>query len=184
MLATRLRLAVHAIRHAQVWARLGRSMRSERGVSLPEILVATVIAASVVGLLGTSVYQFFRATSDGRDHLGVQNSLRNAALWLGRDASEAQSFTAGSGPTYGTLNTGDPSIKYRYTYDPGQKTLVRVALLDDVPQTTQAIARNIEAQGDVTFSVNGGLLTVTLTATSPDGSVSQDMTLNLAMRVR
>jgi hypothetical protein len=176
--------AIRGIGRAPTWARLGRLARSEDGVSLPEILVATVIAASVAGLLGTTVYQFFRATTDGRNHLAVQNSLRTASLWLGRDATEAQSFSPGSGTTYGTFITGEPSIKFRYSYDAGEKALVREALLNDVPQTTQAVARDIQSQGDVVFSVNGGLLTISMTATSPDGVASEDMALNLAMRVR
>ena len=172
------------IRRSSTWARATRLARSERGVSLPEILVATVIAASVAGLLGTAVYQFFRATTDGRNHLTVQNSVRNASLWLGRDATEAASFSPGAGTTYGTFVTGEPSIKYRYSYDNGQKALVREYLLDDVAQMTQIVARNIENQSDVVFSVNSGLLTVAITATSPDGDASEDMALNLAMRVR
>jgi hypothetical protein len=153
-------------------------------MSLPEVLVATVIAASVAGLLGTTIYQFFRTTTDGRDHLAVQNSIRNASLWLGRDATEAESFSPGTGTIYGTFITGEPSIKFRYSYDAGQKALVREALLDDVVQTTQAVARNIKSQDDVTFSVNSDLLTVTITATSPDGNAAEDMALDLAMRVR
>lgn len=172
------------IRRAPTWARLTRWARSERGASIPEILVATVIAASVAGLLGTAVYQFFRATTDGRNHLATQNSVSNASLWLGRDATEAGSFSPGSGTTYGTFITGEPSIKFRYSYDASQKALVREYLLDDVVQTTQAVARNIENQSDVVFSVNNDLLTVTITATSPDGDVSEDMALDLAMRVR
>jgi Tfp pilus assembly protein PilV len=172
------------IQRSPAWARLARLVRSERGISIPEILVATVIAASVAGLLGTVVYQFFRATTDGRNHLAVQNSVRNVSLWLGRDATEAQSFSPGSGTTYGTFITGEPSIKFRYSYDGSQKALVREYLLDDVVQTSQVVARNIENQSDVVFSVNSGLLTVTLTATSPNGEATEDMALNLAMRVR
>ncbi len=179
-----VRRAFTGTRRHSIWARLESLARSERGISLPEILVATVIAASVAGLLGTTVYQFFRATTDGRNHLAVQNSVRNASLWLGRDATEAQSFSPGFGTTYGTFITGEPSIKFRYSYDAGQKALVREYLLDDVVQSSQAVARNIDDQNDVVFSVNSGLLTVTITATSPDGDVSEDVALNLAMRVR
>lgn len=179
-----LRRASAGVRRLSIWARLEPLARSERGVSLPEILVATVIAASVAGLLGTIVYQFFLATTDGRDHLAVQNSVRNASLWLGRDVTEAQSFSPGSGTTYGTFVTGEPSIKFRYSYNAGEKALVREYLLDDVVQTSQAVARSIESQSDVVFSVNGRLLTVTITATSADGDVSEDIALNLAMRVR
>lgn len=165
-------------------ARAAHRLRSEQGVSLPEILVATVIAASVAGLLGTAVYQFFVVTGEGRNHLTAQNGLRDSSLWLGRDAAEAQSFTPGSGTTYGTLLSGDPSIKFRYSYDAGKNALVREELLNDVVQSTTVVARGIQSQGDASFAVSGSLLTVSLVATSPDGSVSKSATLNLAMRVR
>jgi type II secretory pathway component PulJ len=184
MIAGGVRHISSRIRRWSAWARLVGLAHSERGISVPEILVATVIAASVAGLLGTTVYQFFRATTDGRNHLAVQNSLGNASLWLGRDATEAGSFSPGSGSTYGTFITGEPSIKFRYSYDAGQRALVRESLLDDAVETTQAVARNIESQSDVVFSVDNALLTITITATSPDGNVSETTTLNLAMRVR
>jgi len=171
-------------RRSPTRAWLARLAHSEQGVSLPEILVATVIAASVAGLLGTAVYQFFVVTGQGRNHLTVQNGLRDSSLWLGRDAAEAQSFTAGSGTTYGTFLSGDPTVKFRYVYDAAEKALVREELLNDVVQSTTIVARGIESQGDVSFAVNGSLLTVSVTASSPDGTVSEDVTLNLAMRVR
>jgi len=173
-----------ALRRSRSLARLARLVRSERGVSIPEILVATIIAASVAGLLGTTVYQFFLITTDGRKRLTVQNNLRGASLWLGRDVPEAQTFTPDSGAVYGTLLSGDPSIKFRYSYNTGQKTLVREELLNDVVQSTVVAARDIASQGDIVFSASGSLLTVSITVTGPGGGPSGSETLKLAMRVR
>jgi hypothetical protein len=55
-------------------------------------------------------------------------------------------------------------------------------LVSGNPTNTQQIARNIAAQGDVTFSLSGTLLTVTITSTS--ATLSESATLNASMRVR
>ncbi len=160
-----------------------RSIQSDRGTTIPELMISMVIAASVAGLIGTAVFQFFVVTSHGNDRLAVLQSLQNASVWLGRDVSEAQTVTGGSGLVYGTLTTGDPSVEYRYSYDPANKTLVREHLVSSVVQSTLVVARRIENQGDIVFSVSGNLIHVSITATSENGAVSETKALDLAMRV-
>lgn len=160
-----------------------RLVRTERGVTIPELMISLVIAASVAGLIGTAVYQFFVVSSNGNDRLTVLQSLQNASVWLGRDISEASAATGGTGNVYGTLTTGDPTVAYRYSYDSAEKALVREHLVSDVVQTTHVVARRIENQGDIVFSLIGNLITVSITATSDNGAVSETKVLNLAMRV-
>ena len=156
---------------------------NERGVTIPELMISLVIAASVAGLIGTAVFQFFVVTSDGNDRLTVLQSLQNASVWLGRDVSEAQSFSAGTGNVYGTLTTGDPTVEYRYSYDPVDKVLEREHLVSSVVQSTHVAARHIETKGDIVFSLSGNLLSVSITATSANGAVSVTKVFDLAMRV-
>jgi prepilin-type N-terminal cleavage/methylation domain-containing protein len=162
---------------------VGRFVRNERGVTIPELMISLVIAASVAGLIGTAVYQFFVISSNGNDRLTVLQSLQNAAVWLGRDISEASAATGGTGSVYGTLTTGDPTVEYRYSYDAAGKALVREQLVSGVVQSTHVVARHIENQGDIVFSVSGDLIHVSITATSDDGAVSETKALDLAMRV-
>lgn len=164
----------------QAWQKLG----SEDGVGIAEMLVAMFLASLVAGLIGTAVYQFFIIGTDGRNRFEAMGDLENASLWLGRDVSESESFTPGSGSEYGTLTTADPTIQYRYSYDAGNTSLVREHIVSSVVQSTLRVARHISDQGDVVFSISGSLLTISITATSDDGAYSKNTSLKLAMRVR
>jgi len=158
-------------------------IKFERGATIPEILIALVLSTFAAGLIATAAYQFFIVTNDSNNRLAVLHDLENVSTWLGRDASEAQAFTPGSGAVYGTLETGNTSVKYRYSYDAGQTALVREHLVDEVVQSTTTIARWIASQGDVVFSVSGNLLTVSITASGAGGAVSESTTLKLSMKV-
>jgi hypothetical protein len=146
-------------------------------------MISLVIAASVAGLIGTAVFQFFIVSSDGNDRLTVLQSLQNASVWLGRDVSQAQSFTPGTGNVYGTLTGGDPTVEYRYSYDSANKELIREHLVSSIVQSTHVAARRIDSRGDIVFLVNGDLLNVSIKATSDNGAVSETSVLDLAMRV-
>jgi hypothetical protein len=164
--------------------RVKRLIRGESGATLPEMLIMLVLIASAASLIGTAVYQLFLATSDGNARLTALHNLQNASIWLGRDASESQSFSAGAGSVYGTFTTGDPTVEYRYSYDASDGDLVREHLISGTPQSTLRVARGIADQGDIVFSLAGELLTVSITTTSPAGAIDESATLKLAMRVR
>jgi hypothetical protein len=156
-------------------------LRQENGASLVELLLGIAISTFVIAALGTAVYQFYAISGWGNARMAVLHDLQNAGLWLGRDAQEASSFTAGGGLVYGTFNWSDLSVQYRYSYDPGTTSLVREHLLSGVPQSTVTVARHIASQGDVTFTPSGSLVTVSITSTS--GGVTASDTVLLAMRV-
>jgi type II secretory pathway pseudopilin PulG len=160
----------------------GRRSAGQAGFTIPEMLIGALLATAAATLIATAIYQLSVASRDGRNRLVALGDVQNAALWIGSDTSEAQSFTAGSGATYGTLTTSDVTVEYRYSYSSSDKSLVREVLVSGNPTNTQQIARNIAAQGDVTFSLSGTLLTVTITSTS--ATLSESATLNASMRVR
>ena len=159
-----------------------RAGQFERGFTLPEMLITLVLIALSTGLISTSIYQIFIVSSDGNARLSVLNDLENIAIWIGRDTSEAQSWTVGVGTIYGTLTTSDPTVQYRYSYDAANTALVREHLVSGTPVNTLNIARRIANQGDITFSNTGTLLTISVTSTV--GSTSESSTLNLGMRVK
>ncbi len=159
-----------------------RRLHHEAGASLVELLIGMAISAFVVATLGTAVFQFYAVSGWGNARMSVLHDLQNAGLWLGRDAQEAASFSSGGGLTYGTFNWTGNSVQFRYAYDPGTTSLVRVHLVGGVPQSTVTVARHIASQGDVTFSAAGSLVTVSLTATN--GGLAASDTILLAMRVR
>ncbi len=154
----------------------------ESGVSIPELLIGMLLMALAAALIGTAVYQFVVASRDGNDRLAALSDIQNATMWFSRDASEAASVSGGSGSVYGYINTSDPTVQYRYSYDSATTSLVRDHLVSGVPQSTVRIARHIANQSDVSFSVNGTLLSMTITATS--GGVSESATVSASMRVQ
>jgi len=156
--------------------------RGQAGFTIPEMLIGALLATAAATLIASAIYQFSAASRDGRNRLAALGDLQNAALWIGRDASEAQSFAAGSGSVYGTLTTSDANLQYRYSYSASDDSLVREVLVGGSPTNTLRVARHIASQGDVSFSVSGTLLTVTIESTS--GSIAESATLVASMRVR
>lgn len=161
--------------------RLIDRLRSDEGVSLVEVLIGAAIAAGIAAVLGTAVWQFFTVTRWGNDRMLAAADHQTALLWLSRDSAESETFVAGTGNDYGTFQWpgGDPSFLYRF--DPGENALVRDHYQGAVLQSSRPIARNIAAQGDVTFTVNGKVVTVSVTSTV--GGVSETINLTLTMRV-
>ena len=164
------------------WQGRKQFITHERGASLVELLVSIGIAVLVFSVLSTALVQFLLTTRWGNDQLQVTNDIQVAALWLGRDALEAASFTPGASPVYGTLSWADGSEQYRYLYDAANQTLIREHYLSGVLQSTTTVSRHISAVSDVDFSHTGPLLTVSITSTS--GEESETATLQFAMRVR
>jgi hypothetical protein len=146
------------------------------------MLVATVLVTAAAGLFGTAIYEVFVVARGGNARLAALSDLETASLWIARDASEAQSYAAGSGTVYGTLTTSDPTLQYRYSYDSATTALVREVLVSGSPTSTLRIARRIAAQGDVSFNVTGSLLTLSITSTV--GPTAESATLKLGMRVK
>jgi len=162
-----------------------RGFRSEQGASLVEMLIAVAISVIVIGVISTAVVQFMLVSRWGNDQLLVSSDLQVAAIWLGRDAAEASSFTPDNSDVneYGTLSWQDQNLnlhQFRYFYDPAEGDLRREYLIDGVSQSTLSTARRITAPGDASFSLNGNLLTVSLTSSS--GDVSETIELQLALR--
>lgn len=154
----------------------------ESGATLVETLVAIAISVLVFSVISTALVQFVLTTRWGNDQLQVTNDIQVASLWLGRDALEAASFTPGAGSVYGTLDWADGSQQFRYTYDSTEGSLIREHFDSGVLQTTTTVARHILNQSDVSFSITGQLLTVTITSTS--GGEAETANLELALRAR
>jgi Tfp pilus assembly protein PilW len=155
--------------------------RGESGASLVELLVAVAISAVVLSMVGMAVYQFYAISTFGNARLAVLHDLQNAGLWLGRDSTEASSFTPGAGAVYGTFSWSDSSRQFRYSFNAGQNALVREEIVSSVVVSTVTVARHIAAQGDITFTPTGKRVAVSITATS--GSVSATDAILMTLRV-
>lgn len=169
---------------AVIGERMPKNLRSpdEKGATLVEMLVAIAISVLVFSVLSTALVQFMLATRWGNSQLQVTSDIQVASLWLGRDALEAASFTPGAGSVYGTLAWADGSQHFIYSYDSLEGGLIREHFDTGVLQTRTTIARHILNQSDVSFSIAGQLLTVTITSTS--GAEAETANLDLALRTR
>jgi Tfp pilus assembly protein FimT len=157
-------------------------LQDEQGATLVELLVAISISVLVFSILSTALVQFILVTRWGNSQLQVTSDIQVASLWLGRAALEAASFTPGAGTEYGTLAWADTSHEYRYLYDVADAALIREHYVSGVLQNTTTVARRIQNQADITFSITGDLLSVTITATS--GDESETANLDFALRTR
>lgn len=160
--------------------RIFQFTKNETGASLVELLITLAISLGIVFVITNSMVQFMLVSRWGNEQLLTSNSIQTATIWLGRDVTEAESFTPGTGTEYGTLNWEDSSQQFRYSYDSASQTLVREHLVNSIVQSTTTAARYISNQGDIGFSNTGNLLTVTIKATR--GDLTDTAVLSLAMR--
>jgi hypothetical protein len=160
-------------------------LSDESGLSFVELLVGISIAIGIAGLMGTFIFQFFSATRLGADQMAVAADIQTSSLWLTRDAAEASSFASGASPIYGSFSAAQlgPDRTYRYRYDALAGQLVREVWIGGALNSSNVVARNIEQEADVVFVESAGQkrVSVTLTATSADASLSQ--IFELALRV-
>ena len=71
-------------------------MKSQKGYSLPELLVTVAITGVIVGFLGTAVYQILNVTEYGSDKMTAMHELQNTAHWVSLDGQMASTASGGS----------------------------------------------------------------------------------------
>jgi hypothetical protein len=157
---------------------LRQLVNEQAGLSLVELLTALGISVFVLAFVGTAIFQFYKVTVWGNDRMLLASNLQTAQLWLGRDAVQANSFAPGASPVYGSLSipTGGSPIQIQYSYDSAAQSLVRTDA-----SGSQVVARNIVNESDVSFSLSGRQLDVSLTSTH--GSLIDSSDLSFALRV-
>lgn len=155
--------------------------RGEAGFSLVELLVASAVAAMVLGLLSAAALQFLRTTDRGHDSLSVLRDHGTAFQWLNRDAQMAVSPLATVEPAGVTLQWADAvgGVAHVSSYAQSGGDLVRTLSVNGTP-SSQAVARNVAPSG-FSASRTGDLLTVSITSTQ--GDTTQTRTESIYMRV-
>ena len=152
--------------------------RHKRGFTLIEILIAMVIAGTLMGLLSTTYYYFMTIPAHQSDQLTATNQLRLALDQIQYDGVQAQSFTPGSDPQeyYGYFSSytdpqGSGNRTVAYKYDDGH--LLREESLDgDVD--TRIIAFHIADAEDALFEYDGDKqVTVSIMATLNRDTMSE-----------
>ena len=136
-------------------------MKSERGFTMIDLVMATAITGLIVSFLGTSIYQMLNVTEYGNDKLLATHELQNAAFWFQIDGQKAKSATGGDSLVL-TL-TDNSTVNYDLT----DTTLGRT-----VSGGQMVLAKNIS---EATFTISDRVITMSLTS-SPEGrdSISEN----------
>jgi len=163
-------------------------LRTKRGFTLIEILIAMTISSMIMVSMGSVFYYLLVVPPRESDRLTATNDLRLALDRIQYDGVQALNFTPGSDPDYGYFSWIDyPSLNdhtVAYSYDNGK--LIREESIEGGDTTTIAFARHVADYGDIDF-VDGGNNTVivTMTATMNPGTgsaISETETRYIEMR--
>ena len=144
--------------------------RARRGFTIIEMLIATAVAALIMGTLAGVFYYVSTVTPQQGDQLAATNDLRLALDWIQRDGVQANSFTlngescpeACEDPYYyghfssyiDMVGEATRTVRYRYECDDGQLVREEWTTVDPV-STNTTIAFHIARCGDVTFECEG-----------------------------
>ena len=151
---------------------------AQRGITLVETLLATAIAAMIVGLLGSTIFLFMRSTEQGNKQLIAFQDLQNAGHWITRDGMAAQ--------TTGLADGAAPVVSMTLSWTDGeQSNTVTYSLSgDDLRRnyngTVMTVARNVSSVG---FSISQRVITSNMTS-APAGrwGASKDATYKVRLR--
>jgi len=147
----------------------------QKGMTLIELLVILPISVVMLGAIVGSIFLVLNGTVDIRSETAAQANIENAAHWLTRDILMGQSTNMlEDAPPVNTVNftwtdyTGglgnEVSHYVAYTHS-GTELLREYDSADNIT----IVARNLT---DVGFTLNGDLVTVTLTRTAEGASRS------------
>jgi prepilin-type N-terminal cleavage/methylation domain-containing protein len=143
-------------------------MKSERGMTMVELVVALAVTGVIVSFLGTAIYQIITISGEGSGRLTALHELQNASRWFQSDAQQAVNASAGASLT---LTLSDNStVSY---------TLVGTELRRTAG-SQMTLARNITS---ATFSFSARVVTMNLVA-APAGryGVSESASYEAALR--
>jgi len=150
-----------------------------RGVTLVETLLAASITAMIVGVLGSALFLFWRATEQGNDEYRALHDVQNAGFWITRDGEMAQStsLTPGADPVQSmTLNWTDGGQAHTVTYSLSSASLQR-----DEDGSVSAVARHVSAVG---FSISSERVITADITSAPEGrwGVTEQATYKVFLR--
>ena len=145
-------------------------MKRQKGMTLVELVATVAITGVIVVFLGTAVFHIVNISTYGNDEFTALHDIQNAAYWFNKDGQEAKAAVGGSQLV---LTLADNST---ITYSLNGADLMR-----DSGGQQMTLAQSISS---VTFTVNGQLVTMVISAT-PVGSsgVSENSTYMVYLRV-
>ncbi len=145
-------------------------MKSQRGMTLVEVLIATAISGLIIGLLGTVIYQFVTVTGRGNDKMTALHDVQNAGYWVSLDGQMA-SAASGGGELLELIMHDDSTITYALSGTELQRTAGEAQMM--------IVARNIS---NVDFDVENRIITMTITSSPGHWGISEERTYRVYLR--
>ena len=71
-------------------------MKSQKGFTLPELLITVAITGLIASFLTVAIYQIINVTDSGNDRMTAMHELRNAGHWLSLDGQMASNASGGN----------------------------------------------------------------------------------------
>lgn len=134
-----------------------RGARRSRGFTVVEMAVALAIGAIVLGGVSSIVYQVSVLPDEGTSRVTLIQEARNLATWLRLDGTKAQSFKAGTSPTYGTFYWQDfstyPPTRRKVTYYWDDGIVYRQPTTEGTAENPIPLLRHTTSASDAMFTV-------------------------------
>ena len=160
-------------------------MKSQKGVTLTELLITVAITGLIVTFLGTAVYQIITVTEYGNDRMIAVHELQNAAHWVSHDGQMASTANVSNGLV---LTLPDDSL---ITYTVNDTELRRTASGSQMTlaQNISAVEFLVEERQETIIADSffeertQRIITMTVTS-SPEGrpNVSEQRTYKICLR--
>lgn len=160
-------------------------MKSEKGFSLPELLITVSITGLIVSFLGTIVYQIITVTEYGNDKMIATHELQNAAHWVSHDGQMARTASGGNElvltlPDGSQITYGVVSTELLRTAGESQMTLAQ-----NISAVQFLVEERIEHITAGSFFEDRGERIITMTVTSsPEGrpNISEQRGYKICLR--
>lgn len=156
-----------------------RKKMSQKGTTVVELLVGIAIVGLIAGGLSSGIHAFIISSDRGNDRLTALHDIQNAAYWISSDSQMAKTtdLVDGAPPVdHMTLSWTDKfgggEVSHTSTY-----SLSGTELQRDHDGSVRTVARHIST---VEFSINSGLITVTLGSSL--GRITEERTYDICLR--
>ncbi len=147
-----------------------RMLSRQEGLTLIEVLVATVLIGMMLSTMFVSVRGVLHAWATGQHRLGIQQNGRNAIEWVTRRIRVAgQGWDVTEGPVYVAAtcnamrfraNLGDGLKQYEYTRMPASGCTPDPSSGARLVERVYGHTGNLESQRDLTVGEEVGIITI------------------------
>ncbi len=137
--------------------------KSQKGIILAELLITSIITATIIGGLSAAMYAIISVTQHGNDETSALHDIQNASYWISRDAQMASTTNLVGGAP------GVPSVTLGWVDNYGNSHSSSYQLQGtELQRTYDGAIRTVGLYiSSIEFSITGNVLTFHTTSTPP-----------------